>query len=105
MILTALFLGPLAFTNFQSSEWDWVHAHQLTLEGQGWSEVASSFDRLPKKSEGVVRDSVWNLSRDSSGMAVRFVTDSARIACRWSLSKAELAKPHMPATGVSGVDP
>lgn len=104
MILTALFLGPLAFTNVQSSEWDWVHAHQLTLEGQGWSEVARPFDRLPKKAEGVVRDSVWNLSRDSSGMAVRFVTDSAGIACRWSLSKAELAKPHMPATGVSGVD-
>ena len=82
----------------------WTHAHDLTLEGQGWSEVASPFDRLPAKAKALVRDQVWNLSRDSTGMAVRFTTDSTAIACRWSLTDAKLALPHMPATGVSGVD-
>jgi lysophospholipase L1-like esterase len=35
---------------------------------------------------------------------VRFVTDAARIAVRWTLNTEELAMYHMPATGVSGVD-
>jgi hypothetical protein len=104
MIVSALAITLLTFASPQSTEWEWVQAHDLTFEGQGWSDVDSPFDRLPKKAKGVVRDPVWNLSRDSSGMAVRFVTDSTAIACRWSLRKSTLAMPHMPATGVSGVD-
>jgi hypothetical protein len=76
----------------------------LGLEGQGWSEVKNPFDRLPAKAEGVVRPAVWNLSHDSAGLCVRFVTDAPTIAARWSLTKANLAMPHMAATGVSGVD-
>ena len=104
MIIAALTLVSFTFANPQSAEWEWVQAHDLTFEGQGWFDVDSPFDRLPKTAKGVVRDPVWNLSRDSSGMAVRFVTDSTGIACRWSLRKSTLAMPHMPATGVSGVD-
>ena len=104
MIVSALAITLLTFASPQSTEWEWVQAHDLTFEGQGWANVDSPFDRLPKTAKGVVRDPVWNLSRDSSGMAVRFVTDSTAIACRWSLRKSTLAMPHMPATGVSGVD-
>ena len=104
MIASALAITLLTFASPQSTEWEWVQAHDLTFEGQGWSDVDSPFDRLPKTAKGVVRDPVWNLSRDSSGMAVRFVTDSTAIACRWNLRKSTLALPHMPATGVSGVD-
>ncbi len=46
------------------------------LRGKGWEETKSSFDRLPSKAEGVVRKPVWGLSRDSTGLCVRFVTDA-----------------------------
>ena len=82
----------------------WYDIRQLGLEGQGWSEVKSPFDRLPSKAEAQVRPAVWGLSRDSAGLCVRFTTDSPDIACRWTLIKANLALPHMAATGVSGVD-
>ncbi len=82
----------------------WTDVHDLTFEGQGWTEVASPFDRLPAKAEGVVRGPVWNLSRDSSGMCARFVTDATELHCRWSLIDPTLEMAHMPATGVSGVD-
>ena len=104
MIVSALAITLLTFASPQSTEWEWVQAHGLIVEGQGWANVDSPFDRLPKTAKGVVRDPVWSLSRDSSGMAVRFVTDSTGIACRWSLRKSTLSMPHMPATGVSGVD-
>jgi hypothetical protein len=51
-----------------------------------------------------VRKPVWNLSRQSAGMCVRFVTDADAIWARWTLTNPALAMPHMPATGVSGLD-
>ena len=82
----------------------WYDIRDLGIEGQGWSDIDSPFDRLPKKAKGVVRDAVWGLSRDSAGMAVRFVTDATTIHARWTLRSERLAMPHMAATGVSGLD-
>lgn len=62
------------------------------------------FDRFPSSAEGQVTSNVWNLSRDSAGMMVRFETDSPSIHVHYHLLDAGLAMPHMPATGVSGVD-
>ena len=76
----------------------------LGLEGQGWAEVQSPFDRLPAKAEGVVRPAVWSLGRHSAGLCVRFVSDAAAVYARWTVTGDNLAMTHMPATGVSGVD-
>lgn len=83
---------------------NWYDIRLLPIEGQSWSDTKSPFDRLPAKAEGLVRDAVWNLSRHSAGMAVRFVTDATTIHARWTLTSQRLAMPHMPATGVSGLD-
>lgn len=74
------------------------------VEGKGWSDTARFFDRLPSRAEGKVRADVWNLSRHSAGMLARFETDSTAIRARYRLLNASLAMPHMPATGVSGLD-
>ena len=47
---------------------------------------------------------MWSLSRDSAGMLVRFQTDATAIWADYVLRSDRLAMPHMPATGVSGVD-
>ena len=58
----------------------WTDARQLTIEGKGWTDTAAPYDRLPAKAQGVVRQPVWDLSRDSAGYSVRFLTDSPRSA-------------------------
>ena len=82
----------------------WYDVRDLGVEGQGWVETKAPFDRLPAKADGVVRAPVWGLSRHSAGLAVRFTTDATAIHARWTLTSANLAMPHMPATGVSGLD-
>ena len=62
------------------------------------------FDRFPSAAEGKVTNAVWNLSRHSAGMMVRFRTDATAIHIHYKLLNANLAMAHMPATGVSGVD-
>jgi hypothetical protein len=82
----------------------WYDIRYLDVEGKGWTDTKSFYDRLPAKAEAVVRGPVWNLSHDSAGMCVRFVTDTNEIQVRWELRSKSLAMPHMPATGVSGLD-
>lgn len=62
------------------------------------------YDRFPSSADGKVTPNVWNLSRDSAGMVARFTTDSPAIHVHYELRSDRLAMPHMPATGVSGVD-
>ncbi|MCA9193923.1 MAG: SGNH/GDSL hydrolase family protein [Planctomycetales bacterium] len=84
----------------------WYDVEDWGLEGRilPQQERLKYFDRLPASAEGHVTKNVWNLSRDSSGMMVRFQTDSPSIHVHYKLTDSNLAMPHMPATGVSGVD-
>jgi len=82
----------------------WYDVRAVGLEGQGWTDVKAPFDRLPAKAEQLVRSPVWGLSRNSTGLAVRFMSDSPAIHARWTVTNKQLAMSHMPATGVSGLD-
>jgi hypothetical protein len=82
----------------------WHAVSDWGVEGRGWTDVTRFYDRLPAKAEGIVRSSVWVLSRHSAGMSCRFTTDAPEIQVRYRLLNRDLAMPHMPASGVSGVD-
>jgi lysophospholipase L1-like esterase len=100
-------LSPSLFAHNPSilkEEIDWYNVKDIGVEGKGWTNTKRYFDRLPSKAEGVVRDPVWNLSRHSAGMCMRFVTDSPNIYVRYKLHLERLEMSHMPATGVSGID-
>lgn len=85
-------------------ELTWYDVKEVGVEGKGWTDTLAFYDRLPKKAEGKAPKSVWGLSHHSAGMCVRFTTDAPSIAVRWTVLSAGLAMPHMPATGVSGLD-
>ncbi len=87
-----------------SDEIAWADVRDWGLEGRGFADTAKYFDRLPGRAESVVRDAVWSLSRHSAGMMVRFRTDATQIHVDYSVTSSRLAMPHMPATGVSGLD-
>ncbi|MBI2437341.1 MAG: SGNH/GDSL hydrolase family protein [Lentisphaerae bacterium] len=82
----------------------WHDIRDFGIEGQGWPDTESPFDRLPARAKGMAREAVWELSLRSSGISVRFVTDAVAINARWRLRFPTLAMTHMPATGVSGLD-
>lgn len=74
------------------------------LEGQAWSgQVKNYYDRLPARAEQLVRKDVWNLSKNSAGLKLRFRTNAEEIIVKYVVA-GTLQMPHMPATGVSGVD-
>lgn len=74
------------------------------LEGQAWAgKERNVFARLPAASENKVRKEVWNLSRHTAGLSLRFRTNASELTVRYTV-QGGLQMPHMPATGVSGVD-
>ena len=84
----------------------WHDVTEWGVEGRGWGgqERLRWFDRFPAKAEKTVTKPVWNLSRHSAGMMVRFKSNSNAIHARWKLLSSRLGMPHMPPSGVSGLD-
>jgi hypothetical protein len=83
---------------------DWYNVSPAYAMGRGWTETEQPFDRLPAQARAIVRNAVWELSRHSAGIYVDVVTDASSLSARWTLTSERLAMPHMPATGVSGID-
>src|SRR6186713_2133376 len=87
----------LAQTNAPVPELEWVDARKLTVEGLGFKDVKSPYDRLPERAEGVVPAPVWNLSRDSAGALVRFTAATPSIWARWTITNKNLASANITA--------
>lgn len=85
---------------------EWHDVTTWGAEGREWTDMERLrwFDRFPAAAEATVTKEVWELSHHSSGMMVRFKTDAASIHVCYKLLKSDLSMPHMPATGVSGID-
>ena len=88
----------------QYTWWNPAQSKFPVLEGQAWpSEVQHPYDRLPARAEKQVRKEVWNLSHEAAGLSIRFKSNASSIVVRYVVSE-RLSMPHMPATGVSGLD-
>ncbi|WP_289735995.1 SGNH/GDSL hydrolase family protein [Paramuribaculum intestinale] len=104
LAITAMMLTAAA-ASAQTTTWnDPMKAGYPTVQNQAWtSEIGHSYARMPDRAEAQVRKPLWDLSRNSAGLALYFTTNSPTITVRYKISGAQ-AMPHMPATGVSGVD-
>ena len=85
-------------------DWVWRSADTLCLEGKGWKETSRPYDRLPAKAQGVVREEIWNLSRFTTGLSVRFRTNAVQIKARWILGHPNQVLDHTPRRAHSGLD-
>ncbi|MCD7935476.1 MAG: SGNH/GDSL hydrolase family protein [Tannerellaceae bacterium] len=95
------------FTLVLHADWKWINPMNAgfpVIQNQGWAaEIGDTYTRLPQRAKGVVREPVWNLSRQSAGLAIHFYSNTPEIRVRYGVHGAH-QMPHMPATGVSGID-
>ena len=63
----------------------------------------SPYDRLPISYKEKVREPVWELSKASAGITVRFHSNSTSINLKWTVLN-DLDMPHMASTGIKGID-
>ena len=101
IIAIAASSGATAQTKWHNPE----NAPFPVIQGQKYQgeEREGFYNRFPARAKDKVRKSVWNLSRQNAGESIVFMTDAKNITVRYTVALRH-AMPHMPSTGVSGVD-
>ncbi|HEX9502982.1 MAG TPA: SGNH/GDSL hydrolase family protein [Patescibacteria group bacterium] len=112
LVLIGLWVSALAkaqiMTNAQVQVeynwWDPTANSFPVIDGQAWpGEVQAPYDRFPARAEKTLNPDVWDLSHNSAGLYIKFKTNAEDLVVRYVL-KGNRTLPHMPTTGVSGVD-
>lgn len=99
-IIVLFFLGLL---NTKASDLVYHNALEFKVIGRGFTDLEAPFDRLPKNLKGKIRQDLWDLGKNSAGIAIRFRTNSGTIGVNWK-TMFGITHPHMAATGVRGLD-
>ncbi|MBD0777559.1 SGNH/GDSL hydrolase family protein [Maribacter sp. ANRC-HE7] len=106
LLLLFIFAINISFSQEETKIkwWNPADSEFPVIAGQAWpSEVKSVYHRFPERAEASVREAVWNLSKQSAGLSIRFWSNADSILVNYQLKEA-IAMLHMPATGVSGLD-
>lgn len=102
--LLLLILAAVAVNvSAQKNELRYVDASQFRIINKGWSQTATPYNRLPAYMQDTVRKNQWWLYNHSSGVAIRFATNSVRIGAHYNLIN-NFHMQHMAMTGIKGTD-
>ncbi len=102
-----LLLALLSVSSFAQVKWHNPQNNSFNpLEGQ-WKpneQRVNFYSRLPDTIKSLVRKPVWHLATHTAGISINFKTNSPNIIVRYTTTSKSYSLPHMPSTGVSGVD-
>lgn len=101
--LIALMLFSLSIVKGQQNYTWFSPLDDKHVEGRLDNQKLTAFGRLPDELEKQVRKPVWELGQNSAGLYIDFQTSASEITVQYEVSGG-LNMPHMPTTGVSGLD-
>ncbi len=84
-------------------ELKYVDASEFELIGKGFTNTKSLYERLPASLEERLRSNLWKESTNSSGLAIRFRSNSSVIAAKWEVTLNRVYN-HMTPTATKGLD-
>ena len=97
-VLSSMFASAAELQGFRYED-----AKNFRIINKGWENTSEPYTRLPQAyMDSCRKDQQW-LYDHSSGIAVRFASDSKRIAAQWNL-KNNFHMQHMAMTGIKGTD-
>ena len=86
-----------------AGEPQWHDAAEFPLYGKITDNTSARYERLPAHFEGISREPVWELGRNSAGLYVRFRSNSPEIWLKWE-PLFNMTMSHMADTGTKGLD-
>src|SRR6185312_9173766 len=100
-----LFLLSLLSFGFSSYSQQKISWHEPAfVEGVCVLDSTHIFHRLPIEMKDKVRKPVWDLSENTAGEFIHFKTSATEIKVQYTLTGKNFSMPHMPSTGMSGLD-
>jgi len=102
-VMSALVAGVAAFAGLKVDDLTWHDAAGLPVLGTMCPDATKAYSRLPDSLESRVRPDLWNLGKNSAGLAIRFRSDATSLGFKWrALNKFNMN--HMTPTGIRGLD-
>jgi hypothetical protein len=110
-IMILIFSGIFTFTIAQNinsekkNKIKYFNEEYFLIEGTTFTDSVkeNKYDRLPISYKNKVRGPVWDLSKSSAGISVRFLSNSSAISVKWELLN-NFTMNHMAETGIKGID-
>ncbi len=100
LVLVALLAGCLAAR--AQDGFQYTDASIFPVYGKAYSDEGPRYRRLPERLNGVVREPLWKLGTNSSGLYIRFRSNAPAIYAHWTNTAYHM--PHMTDCGVGGLD-
>lgn len=100
---TKVFLSGLLLAVAANAQIVYHDASAFPLLGKATESTLTRYERLPDSLQSVSRKPLWELGRNSAGLAVRFRSNSTCIAARWE-TRNNFRMNHMTPTGICGLD-
>lgn len=97
--------GMAAQSNLPDKVITWYDHSSFLIEGTTFTDSVKEnlYDRLPLSYKNKVREPVWNLSKSSAGISVRFFSNTTSLSVRWEVLN-DFKMNHMAETGIKGID-
>jgi lysophospholipase L1-like esterase len=96
-------LPILCLSSFVSGQIKYYDAAPFPLIGKITDQTETRYERLPAYLKDKTRPRVWQLGKNTSGLAIRFRSNSTSISAKWDLYE-DVSMNHMTATGIKGLD-
>lgn len=100
---TPIIILCLLLTASVSAQLVYQDAAEFPLLGKATDATLTRYERLPDSLEHISRKPLWELGRNSAGLAVRFRSNSTCIAAKWEVLLNRNMN-HMTPTGIKGLD-
>ncbi|MDY0098293.1 MAG: SGNH/GDSL hydrolase family protein [Bacteroidales bacterium] len=83
----------------------WYGHDSFLTEGTTFTDSVKEnlYDRFPVSYKNKVREPVWNLSKCSAGISIRFLSNTSQISVKWEVLN-DMKMNHMAETGIKGID-
>ena len=102
ILLTLMVLAAICH-NVSSQNIVYTDAAQFPVFGKIQDNTSARYERLPSELQGISRDRLWYLGRNSAGLYIRFRSNSTSIHAKWE-STFNNTMTHMTDTGTRGLD-
>jgi len=100
-----IFLFSYSINSQETNQTEFYGKEHFLIEGTIVPDhlKESPYDRLPVSYKEIVRTPVWDLSKSSAGISIRFSTNTSNLKIKWEVLN-NFSMDHMPDTGIKGVD-
>ncbi len=98
----------LSINTLAQEEITWYNPQEAefqVINGQAFpDECKGTYQRFPNSRKDITPKHVWYNALHSAGLYIKFYSNAPTIKVRYTCANRNYAMPHMPATGVSGLD-